>query len=181
MRKFLGALLATSMLLPVGLVGVPPAGAAASGTTCKSFSGIGVFSATLPKLGSNGKVRAVLTATGPVSGCGGGGVTSGSARFVSTKSAPENCGTLATAPTPAIKGTETITWSGGKVSKIAFALNEISGNPVTTQALSGTVTSGPFKGMRQKGLLMYAPLNGGCTTKGLSKISYKSSGSMVIK
>ena len=100
---------------------------------------------------------------------------------MSSKSAPENCGTLGTAPTPTIKGTETITWNNGKTSKIAFTLNEISGNPVTTQALSGTVTSGAFKGMRQKGTLMYAPLNGGCVSKGLSKIGYKSAGPMVIK
>ena len=65
-------------------------------------------------------------------------------------------------------------------STIAFKLSEIPGNPVTTQALTGTVTGGLFKGPHQKGKFMYTALGGGCTSTGLSRISFTSS-SITIK
>ena len=123
----------------------------------------------------------MLNATGSLSGCSGSVSGGGSVKFVSARSAPENCKTLGIPPTAAIKGTETISWSNGMSSTIAFKLTEIPGNPVTVQALTGTVSSGLFKGLHQKGKLQYAPLGGGCTSTGLSKISYSSTASMVIK
>jgi hypothetical protein len=179
MRKTVGFLFVVAMLAPVGAVSATPVGAA-GGTTCKSMSGTGMFSPTLPKLTSSSKVKSVLKANGSLSGCSGS-VSGGSVKFVSVKSAPENCKTLGVPPTAPIKGTETISWSNGSTSTIAFKLAEIPGNPVTTQALTGSVTGGLFKGSQQKGKLMYAPLGGGCTSTGLARISFISTVSMQIK
>lgn len=181
MRKIVGTFFVIAMLLPLGVLSAAPAGAA-TGTTCKSFSGTGMFSPTVPKLTSTTKVKTVLRASGPVSGCSGS-VSGGTIKFVSSLSAAENCKTLGVPPTAPIKGTETITWNDGSSSTIAFKLAEIPGNPVTTQALTGTVTGGVFKGLHQKGKLSYAalPLGQGCASTGLSRISYTSTASMSIK
>jgi len=183
MRKVVGMFAAAAMLAPIGLSAAPSGAAVAAvtaGTTCKSMSGTGMFSPTLPKLTSSSKVRSVLNAIGSVASCSGS-VNSGSVKFVSTRSAPENCKTLGLPPTLPIKGTETIAWSNGMSSTIAFKLAEIPGNPVTTQALTGTVTGGLFKGLSQKSKLMYTPAGGGCTSTGLSRITYSSTASMTIK
>jgi len=181
MRKFVGIVIALVMLTPIGTAGAVGAAATSSGTICKSMAGTGMFSPTLPKLTSSAKVRSVLNATGSVSGCTGT-VTDGSVKFVSARSGPENCKTLGLPPVAPIKGTETIAWSNGMVSTIAFKLMEIPGNPVTTQALTGTVTGGLFKGLHEKTKLMYAPATGGgCTSTGLSKITYTSTASITIK
>jgi hypothetical protein len=179
MRKAVGIFFAVAMAVPIGVIGMAPAGAAAAGTVCKSFSGTASFVPTLPKLGSGSKVKSVLTGTGSISSCSGT-VSSGSVKFVSSKSAGENCQTLGTPPTAAIKATELITWNTGATSTIAMKLSEVPGNPVTTQAITGTVTAGVFKGAHEKGKLMYTAPSGGCTDTGLSKISFQSS-SITIK
>jgi len=179
MRKIVGIFFAVAMVAPIGAIGAAPAGAAAAGTVCKSFAGTASFNPTLPKLGSGSKVKAVLTGTGSISSCSGT-VSSGSVKFVSAKSAAENCKTLGTPPTAAIKATEVITWNTGKTSTIAIKLSEVQGNPVTTQAITGTVTGGVFKGAHENGKMMYTALNGGCVDSGLSKISFQSS-SITIK
>jgi hypothetical protein len=180
MRKSVGIFFFVFVLLaPVGVLSAAPAGAA-SGTTCKSMGGSGMFSPTLPRLGSSAKVKSVLNATGSISGCTGS-VSSGSVRFVSARSGAENCKTLGVPPTAPIKGTEVITWNSGATSTIAFKFADVAASPVTTQALTGTVTAGLFKGLHQKGKLMYSPVGGGCTSIGLSRISYSSAAAMTIK
>ncbi len=181
MRKIVGIFFALVMAAPIGVIAAAPAGAAAAGTTCKSFAGTASFNPTIPKLGSGSKVKSVLSGTGSLSGCSGT-VSGGSVKFVSAKSAAENCQTLGTPPTAAIKATEVIAWSNGKTSTVAIKLAEIPGNPVTTQAVTGTVTAGAFKGLHEKARLMYSALNaGGCVGSGLSKISFQTSGSVTFK
>ena len=180
MRRIVGIFFIVAMAAPMGAIAAAPAGAATAGTTCKSFSGTGSFAPTLPKLGTSAKVKSVLTATGSIASCSGS-VTDGSFKFVSSKSAGENCKSLATPPTAAIKATEVITWSSGKTSTISIKLAEVPLTPVTTQAMTGTVTSGLFQGLHLKGKVMYAALNGGCTSTGLSKISLQASGPIVIR
>ena len=180
MRKVLGVFLAVAMLAPIGVIGAAPAGAAASGTTCKSFGGTGSFTPSLPKLGTTGKVKAVLTASGSMSGCSGT-VSSGSFKFVSSKSAAENCKTLATAPTPTIKATGVITWNTKATSTFAIKITEVPMSPLTNQVIAGTITAGLFAGRSLKGKLAYAPLNGGCTTTGLAQISFQATGPITIK
>ena len=179
MRKFVGIFFVIAIAAPLGVIAAAPAGAAAAGTTCKSFGGTASFNPTLPKLGSGTKVKSVLSGTGTIGSCSGT-VSGGSVKFVSAKSASENCTTLGTAPTASIKATEVITWNTGKTSTIAIKLSEIPGNPVTTQALTGSVTAGEFKGLHERGKLMYSVL-GGCISSGLSKISFQASGSITIK
>jgi hypothetical protein len=179
MRKIVGIFFAIAMVATLGAIAAAPAGAAAAGTVCKSFAGTASFNPTLPKLGSGSKVKSVLTGTGSISSCSGS-VSSGSVKFVSSKSAGENCKTLGTPPTAAIKATEVISWNTGATSTIAIKLSEVPGNPVTTQAITGTVTGGAFSGAHERGKLIYAAVNGGCVSTGLSKISFQSS-SITIK
>jgi hypothetical protein len=180
MRKIVGIFFIVVMASPIGAITAAPAGAATAGTTCKSYSGTGSFAPTLPKLGSSAKVKSVLTATGSIGSCSGS-VSGGTFKFVSAKSAGENCTTLGTAPAVAIKGTQVITWSTGKTSTISIKLSEVPLTPVTTRSMTGTVTAGLFQGLHLKGKVMYAVLNGGCVSSGLSKISLQASGPIIIR
>jgi len=181
MRKIVGICFAIVVFaeLPLAVGLAAPAGAAA-GTVCKSFSGTATFTPALPKLGSGSKVRSVLSGTGSIGSCTGS-VSGGTVRFVSSASAPENCKIIATAPTAAIKATETISWAGAGSSTINIKFTEVPGNPVTTQSIAGTVSAGVFKGAHEKGKVMYTPLNGGCTSTGLSRIAFQASGPITIK
>ena len=181
MRRVVGVFFALVMVAPFGVIAAAPASAATvTGTVCKSFSGTASFAPTLPKLGSSSKVKAVLTGIGSIGSCSGA-VSGGSVKFVSSKSAGENCKTLGTPPSAAIKATEVITWNTGLTSTIAMRLSEVPATPVTTQAITGTVTAGVFQGAHEKGKLTYTALNGGCVSSGLSKISFQSLGSITLK
>ena len=170
MRKVAGTLFAVALALPIGLA-ASPAGAAA-GTTCKTSAGEATFSPPLPKIGSTTLVKTVLTATGTLSGCVGGGVTGGQVRTVSAKSSGSNCSTQVANKTIS-KATETIVWNTKQTSTIAITLSPVKGKPSTNKAVSGTVTSGLFKGLHQTGLTVFTPATGSCTTTTLASVTYK--------
>ena len=144
-------------MLPLGLL-ASPAGAA-TGTTCKTSSGKATFNPPLPKLGSKTLVKTVLTATGTLTGCVGGGVTSGSVKTVSAKSPGSNC-TTQLANKTASKATETITWNTKQTSTVSITLSPVKGKPAANKAVSGVVTAGLFKGLHQTGLTVYTPAVG---------------------
>jgi len=180
MRKTSGILLAVAMALPIGLVGIAPAGAV-GGTVCAKAAGSAKFTPALPKLGSTTKVIGTFTATGTVSGCVGGGVTGGKTKTVSIKSKTgSNCATLAKPSTPT-KATETITWNTGKTSTVAISLSPIKGKPTTNQQVTGTVTAGMFKGSHQTVSILYKLAAGECVKTGLSTVTYTSTSKSVIK
>jgi hypothetical protein len=168
--KVAGLLFATALVLPIGLI-ASPAGAAA-GTTCKTSTGKATFNPPLPKLGSTTLVKTVLTGTGTLSGCVGGGVTGGSVKTVSVKSSGSNCSTQLANKTIS-KATETITWNTKQTSTIAITLSPVKGKPSTNKAVSGTVTAGLFKGLHQTGLTVFTPATGSCTATTLSSVTYK--------
>jgi hypothetical protein len=179
MRKFAGALVALTVALPIGLIASPAM--AASGTTCKTASGTAKFSPALPILSSKAKVFDVLTATGPVSGCTGGGVTSGTTKVNAPKDKNgANCTTLTTSKTPTT-ATEIITWNTKATSTVAIKLSPVAGKPPTTRSLTGTVTAGLFKGMHQSGQVSYTLPAGACMTKALTSVTYKGITPLVIK
>ena len=92
MRKAVGMLAATALLLPVGLL-ASPAGAA-TGVSCKTATGSATFSPALPKMGSATKVKSTITITGAKLGGCTGGVTSGTLNAKLTFSTGSNCSML---------------------------------------------------------------------------------------
>jgi len=158
-------------MLPIGLI-ASPAGAAVK-TTCKTASGSATFTPALPKVGSTAKVKSTIKIAGAkVAGCKGGGVTSAKLAATVKFANASNCDSLLAGKPTGAKGTETITWSNNKTSTVSIALAGFAGKPTQTK-VTGTVTSGQFKGAKQSGTLAYTPLNGGCTSAGLSKVSFK--------
>jgi hypothetical protein len=173
MRKFAGVCLAAAMLVPVGLIAAAPAGAAAPKTTCKTASGTATFKPALPALGSKVTVKPTITVTGTLSGCTGGGVKSAKISAVLKQAIAGNCTTLLKGATANIAGSETLTWDTKATSTVkVLKLAGVTGKPTQTNA-TGAVTSGLFLKAKQTGTLNFTPLTGGCTTKPLSKVSFK--------
>jgi hypothetical protein len=172
MRKVLGVMLAVGLLAPAVVFTAAPAGAAA-GVTCTKASGTFKFTPPLPITGTikGGK----LTSTGTISGCSGGGVTSGKTSFVSAPSkTPAGCKTLL-APDPKSKGTLgtlTIKWNNGKTS-ISKNLYIKQTKAIVDATTKGTVTSGTaFKGKAINGTITFKINSGACTTKPASGGTY---------
>lgn len=181
MRRAAAILFALAVMHPLGVIDSSPAGAA-GGTTCQAASGSATFKPALPKLGSKVKVAATVKVTGgKLSGCVGGGVTSGVVKLTSKFAKSLNCETLAkqgsTNPT---KGTEVITWNNKKTSTISVTLTGVKTSPKQAR-IAGTVTAGLFKGSKQSGTVEYIPPKGGCTSKGLSVATFKHVTPQVIK
>ncbi len=176
MRKMLGVLCAAA-ILPLGVIGASPAGAA-GGTTCKTFTGTVVFHPPLPPLGSTQKVKGYFTVTGKLSGCSG----SVKSATLSGKSVPSttgsNCTTIATSKTPN-KVNVTTKWNNGKTSASALVSTPTS-NP-TIQNITGTVKSGLFKGMHTTTQVQYTIPKGQCNPKPLSSVTLKNLKPVVIK
>lgn len=179
MRRPMGALLATGLLVSMGMLGAPPA-SAAGGTSCKSTNGTATFTPALPKLGLSTKVFAKISVSGVIITCTGGGVTSGSVKITTKPKSASNCATLAAYDSTPTTGTEVITWNTGATSTIAVKLIDVKNQP-TQLRLQGTVTSGLFKGMKQNVLTQYAVPKGGCVTTGLSTVTYKALGTTTIR
>ena len=180
MRKLAGIVMAAALALPAAMLLSQPAGAA-GGTSCAKGSGSATFSPPLPDLTKTTKVKDVLKSTGTVSACTGA-VKSGAITGVSPKSTGSNCKTLATPTKTATKVTLTVKWNAGPASTIAAQLKQIPKVPVTTQAVTGTVTAGQFKGKHMSGKFTYTLPAKACS-KGhpLAKVTYKDVGAVVIK
>jgi hypothetical protein len=174
MRKSLGLLLATALVLPVGVMAASSSGAA-GGTVCSTAAGSAVFSPALPVISSAVLVKGTLVATGTLGKCVGGGVTSAHTVFKSPKGTTgSNCKTLATfdPKSKGTVGTETITWNTGKTSTVALTLKQVKGKPTTTNIV-GKVTKGLFVGSSQSGQVIYTLPAGACASKPLAKVTYK--------
>ncbi len=180
MRSRAGLLFAALLVFAPGVIAGPAD--ATGGTTCQAIKGNATFKPALPKLGASNKVlSSVSVANGTITGCTGGGVTSGSVRLNSKFSKPGNCATLATAgSTNPTKGTETIAWNIGKSSTIAVTLTGVNGQP-TQAKVTGTVTAGLFKGSKQSGTVGYMVPKGGCTAKALSTVTVKAITLQIIR
>jgi hypothetical protein len=178
MRKFAGVFFAAAMLLPAGLM-ASPAGAA-TGTTCKSASGTATFTPPLPKLNATTKVKPTIKVTGTLSGCTGGGVTGAKITATLKQAVAGNCSSLIAGATANISGTETITWNTNVTSTVALKLTGVTKKATETTA-TGPVSAGLFKGAKQSGTLNYTPLNGGCTTAALVKVTFKQITPITIK
>jgi hypothetical protein len=150
--------------------------------SCSSLSGTGTFNPGLPANAS--KVKTSLSLVGTLSGCSGGGVKSGHLTFASSKSAPTNCQTFLTTYGPNSKGavgTATIKWNTGKTSTITLTTKLQSGGAANLSNLTGTVTSGLFKGSNQTGQFGSRSPSGTCVSKPATKFAFAHAKATVFK
>ena len=139
MRNAMRLFVATVAMMPIGVVAVQHASAVVDpGTDCAHTSGSATFAPGLWKLQPAAQAElheAVQTikATGTVSGCVGGGVTSGTETATIHINDPANCNSLATQDgpaSPANTGTLTIKWNNGKSSTLnSLTLKAVTGKP----------------------------------------------------
>jgi hypothetical protein len=181
MRKALGLLLATSLLLPIGAIAFSPAGAATATTNCKALSGKQTYSPTLPKLtGAKNPptVKSTVTTSSKLTGCVGGGVTSATATSKTTYVG--NCNTFVAGYGKPTKGTSTIKWNTGATSTVATTLTAIT-KPGVSPALAKLVskfTKGLFVGHTSTVTIKATAVGGAkaCVSQGLSGFSFVNSG-----
>ena len=181
MRKFSGVLLAATMLLPLGAISAP-AGAAAAKPTCKTISGTGTVSPALPALKSTVLVKPTATIKGgKVAGCSGGGVTTATVGATLKWGLPANCASLVAAKTANIAGTVTLAWNTKASSTANVTVHALDPKATTHLTIAGSISTGLFKGSKLSLVVAFAPLNGGCTTAGLAKFSFKQVSALTIK
>ena len=169
--KFAGVLLASAMLLSVGLV-ASPAGAVA-GTVCKTASGTATFSPALPAVSSTVKNKPTVTIkNGKIGGCVGGGITGGTLTATLKFGLASNCKSLLAGGATNTKGTEKITWNTKATSTVTLSLVGVAKKPTNINA-TGPVTLGLFKGEKQAGTLAFTLPTGACTSKPLSTVTFK--------
>lgn len=151
MRKALGLLFATSLLIPVGVIAASPAGSAAKGPTCKTLTATGVFKPALPIVGSKTVVTSHVTSTGKIGGCTGvPGVTSATTTDKYTYKG--NCNSFAGLTKPGITtpGPATIKWNKGPASTVTITtklLSKVGVSPAIIQ-LTTKITKGQFAGTK---------------------------------
>ena len=114
MRKSFGVFVAVATMLSM-VVMTAPSGAAAATPTCNSAAGTFKFTPSLP---ASGGVLANLSSAGTVTGCAGGGVTSGKTVFTQTtkSTTKSSCATLAKPTGKPTVGKFVVTWNNGKTS-----------------------------------------------------------------
>jgi len=174
MRKAAGVLAALSLMIPAGILVTTPASAATPTTKCKKLKGTQHFNPSLPKLGSTKKVTSKTTATATISGCVGGGVTSG--KVVTTPGKyVGNCTTLLSQKKGTVtKGTAKITWNNTKTSNVATTLTSLS-SPGTANPKLKLVTKfvkGLFAGHTSTTTITASAPSGSCTSKNLSLFNF---------
>ena len=189
MRKALGLLFATSLLIPVGITVASSAGgaAAAKGPTCKGLTSTLSGAPRLPKIGDKTIVTSNQKIVGTITGCTGGpvkGVTS--ATILSTYKYKGNCTTLLTGKggvsIPA-KPLGTFTWSNHKTSKVSLTttiIGSASANPLKLKIVS-KIVSGQYAGAISTGTVTGKSAKGSCVTIPGASLVISGSGSFTFK
>jgi hypothetical protein len=183
MRKAAGVLAALSLMIPAGILVTTPAGAASATTKCKKLKGVQHFKPSLPALGQTKQVTAKTTATAKITGCKGGGVTSGKVVTAPGKY-HGNCTTLLSAKKGTVtKGKAKITWSNKKTSNVATTLTSLSG-PGTANPKLKLVTKfvkGLFAGHKSTTTITASAPSGSCTTKNLALFNFVNTSPITTK
>jgi hypothetical protein len=162
---------AVLMMSAVAITATSASGAAAT-PTCKAAKGTFKFTPPLPLVTTikGGK----LTSTGTITGCSGGGVTSGKTTFTSAKSTTASGCTTLIKPDPKSKGTLgtfTVKWNNGKSSTAkSFYIKQTKA--LVDATTTGKITSGAFVGKSISGTITFTLNKGGCTTKPASGGTY---------
>ena len=153
MRKSFGVFLAVATLLSMVVIG-SPAGAAAATPTCNSAAGTFKFTPGLP---ATGGVLANLSSAGTVTGCAGGGVTSGKTVFTQTtkSTTTSSCTTLAKPTGKPTVGKFVVTWNNGKTSTATGFNVTQSTKTITNATTTGKITAGLFVGKSIAGAVTF--------------------------
>jgi len=152
--------------MPVGVWIAGPA-AAATGTTCKSFSATETTTPGLPIITSKTKVNATVKLVGKLVGCTGGGVTGAS--VTETYKYNGNCETFLTGKggkvTPATP-TSTFTWSNHKTSTstgTVTLISKVGATPIKVKLVT-KIVSGLFAGTTSTGTVTLTAPKGACVS-----------------
>jgi hypothetical protein len=180
MRKTLGLLCATALMLPVGVVTASPAGAT-GGTTCTTNHGTATFNPPLPPLNSTKTVNTTVTSSGTLTGCKGGGVTRAT-YHASYKVANDNCKKTLTYTTKTTTSPISTLWQpGNKKSTGTITLHAIKGSP-TKANVTGVTTSGLFKGLHTTTQFSFKGARStDCVSTSLAKVFITGTKPVVIK
>jgi hypothetical protein len=195
MRKYFGLLCAAALLLPVGVI-MSQSASAAGGTTCSKGATSATITPGILKLqtaanAEKNESTQQIKSHGTISGCSGGGVTSGTVTYNPKIADPTNCNsaldTKEPAAVPPTVGVLSIKWNNGKTTVVGSA--SLTGilprgsdlNP-THLEVRGKVTSGTlFKGLTFDSKIIYTPNAGGCTAKNLTSSTTKPLKPLTIK
>ena len=180
MRKAVGSLLALSLLIPVGVLAAGSAGAAtATLPTCTKLTGTVKYSPALPKIGNSTKVTSTSTTSLKITGCSGGGITSGTISGTSTYTG--NCTTLLTPSTKPL--ISTVKWSNGKSSSLSTTTKTTSKTGVTpiTAILTSKITAGLGVGRTTTVPVKIVAAPGACLQSALTGYTITNTGKFVTK
>jgi hypothetical protein len=195
MRHFLRLLIATTMVMPIGIGVAQRVGAATdTGTDCQHTTGSSTLSPGYPKLVPAAQYQAAdtndakeknptITSSGSVTNCGSeaGGPTSGTFTSTITTSDPSDCNELLSVGDtrdPSLEsggayphGTIDIHWNTGQNSHAKIKLlPDPAGNPthvlIKTKGLTGL-----FAGLKGKQTIAFSATGGGCTTADLTNVT----------
>jgi hypothetical protein len=187
MRKFLGLLVAMVVMAPIGVLAVQRAGAAADpGTDCSRASGSATFSPGFAKVAPStgnpelNERKITISSVGTVSGCVGGGVTSGTTRATIHITDETNCNELLhvrdTPETPEEAGSNptgvlTTTWNTHQTSTANVALLPVPGQTTQTH-IHGVGSAGLFKGLTFDVTVAFTLKTGNCVNSDLTAVTY---------
>ncbi len=153
MKSVVRFTMAIALLAPIGVMTAMPAGAAAA-LTCTTQTGTATIKPGITPTATN----VTITVSEKLTGCKGGGITSGT-ETASILSKAATCSGLGK------KGTKTgpfkgkITWSNKKTS--SFSLTTVSNGLAATA--TGSVTAGLFVGQKITTSIAYSLKTGTCT------------------
>ena len=180
MKKALGLLFATSLLIPVSIWASSAAGSAVNTTapSCKVFAGTETFTPGLPPLSSKTLVKPVQKVVAAFTGCTGGGITKGTANGSSKATVAYNCTQLfkdAAAKKPGKPTVSTIKWSNGQTSTSSSVLTVtgIKGTALVA-TIVGKTTAGLGKGHTTTINVLATPNAGWCAKSPFTKTTFKS-------
>ena len=170
MRAFVRFTIAVTLLTPLAALTATPAGAT-SGTVCAKQTGGATIQPGITQRATNVTISVRET----LSGCKGGGVTSGT-EVVSIASKAATCNGLARIGTKTGPSAGKITWNNKKTSTISLTTVS-SGLNVT---VAGTVKAGLFAGQKISTAIQYSPSPTNCNTTPLTSLTIKSTKPFVI-
>jgi len=178
MRKVVGVLVAAALMLPIaGMIGTEAGAAAATLPTCKALTGTQTFTPGLPKLGDPTLVKPVTKTDLKITGCTGGGITSGTSDSSTKATTATNCNTLVkNSGKPGAPSTGTIKWSNGSTSTTSNVLTVTSkpgASPIIAKLVS-KYTAGLGKGHTSTAIIQATPNAGFCLKVPFTKSTFKS-------
>lgn len=195
MRKLLRLSVAMVVMAPLSVLAVQHASAAADpGTDCSTASGSATFSPGFAKLASStgnpeaNERKITITSVGTVSGCVGGGVTSGTTKatihitdetncneLLHVRDTPENPEEPGSNPT----GVLTTTWNTHQTSTANVSLLPVPGQTTQTH-IHGVGSAGLFSGMTFDVTVGFTPKTGNCVNSDLTAVTYAQKSSTEI-